>query len=234
MTAITVGIVTPSDGAFFVGAAGPTLKGSAVVPAALAGVPLYYRWYSSLFKGSTGPNRFSINAAAFTNPAQTFAPALETGSHVLTFAATDRPGETDADPPLVQHGGVTGGKQGAGRRIIHLLKATLLAPANLATLSKSTPVALRVQGPVLWEKPDYQAVNRLAYRVRFAPNGNPPRKSGEVQPVTLTLDAGGTWLNLTGAWPALDLGSYRLTLRVEDRLQPATGDEVSIIVTLTA
>lgn len=237
MTAVTVSIVSPADGAFFVGPTGPTLRGSAIVPPELAGVPLYYRWYSSLFKGSTAPNRFSINPAAFADPDPVvpFTPALEIGSQALTLAVTDRPGEADSEPPLVLHGGAAGGSQGGGRVIIHLLRAILLSPANAAVLSKGAPLEARVGGPFLWEKPDYQAVNRLAYRLKFAPVGNPPgRASGQIGPLALTLDPGGTWLNFSGSYPAVGTGSYRLTLRVEDRLSPTTGDEASITVTLTA
>ena len=72
-----------------------------------------------------------MNAAALTDPADPFPTTLELGTHVITFAAVDRAGETDADLEAIQHGGVTGGSDGDTQCLVHVFIANLIAFANI-------------------------------------------------------------------------------------------------------
>ena len=240
-------IVQPANGAVFhqgetqirlVGQVGP-------LPAELVGIPLFYRWYSSLFPSQQ--DRYSIHATALSDPAVPFDAPLGPGSHAISLAASDRSGETATDQNTTSHGGVTGGAAGATQCIIHLLRAILVAPAAPgATLSKANST-LEAEAPLHWGRqigttgtyepnPDYHGLNRLRYRWRFDPTPADGRASATLDPAVSALTfVPGTQplVRYHGPLPAaLGLGSYSLTLRVEDTANGAVGHEVSRPVTL--
>ena len=250
MTAVALTIVQPADGTVFhqgetqvrlVGQVGP-------LPAELAGVPLHYRWYSSLFPSQK--DRYSLNAAALSNPATPFDAPLGPGSHAITLAASDQAGETESAQNAARHGGVTGGAAGAGKCIIHLLRAVLVTPAAAGEPLSKAAGTLEAEAPLQWGRkigatntyepnPDYHALNRLRYRWRFVPTPADGRATATLDPPAsaLTFVPPGVrpLVRYQGPLPtALGLGGYTLTLRVEDTGNSAVGHEVSRPVTITA
>ena len=250
MTAIALAITQPANGTVLhQGETQVRLAGRVVqpIPPELAGVPLHYRWYSSLFPSAQ--DRYSINVGAFSDPATPFDAPLGLGSHVITLAASDRAGETETDQNATNHGGVTGGEQGDAPCVIHLLRAGMVAPAAAgAPLSKANST-LEADAPLQWGRkvgtanlfepnPDYHRVNRLFYRWLFAPTPANGRASAVLEPAVsaLTFVPGPPpLLRYQGPLPAaLGLGSYSLTLRVQDTQNGAVGNQVSRSVTITA
>jgi hypothetical protein len=235
----------------FTGAAAVTFRGAVVeLPDELSGVPLFYRWYSSLFPAER--DRYSINVAPLTEPTTPFDPSLALGTHVITLAASDQLGETPADQNATLHGGATGGSEGDGRCIIHVFKANLVTPANGAVISRAN-ATLEAVAPSKWgsrlnpgdpfqPNPEYHKHNRLQYRWRFEPIGAPAgRPIVDFIPslAQLVFDPQHTpgppvVLRYAGPLPAALAGAYTLTLHVEDN-QPGGalgGDQVSISVTI--
>ena len=229
----------PENDAAFTGDPVVTFRGElAELPPELAGVPLFYRWYSSLYLDAT-QGQYSMNLDALTEVGAPFDAELAVGSHVITFAASDRAGETDADFQAVQRGGVTGGLEGDGRCVIHVFKAQILAPLG-GNVARSG-LTVDAEAPAVWASSadgqppytlneDYQAYNRLRYRWRFEPNGAPagrpvreftpaPEDFGfapETDPARLTFQP---------ALPAAATGSYRIVLFVEDALDQGLAQE---------
>ena len=250
MAAVALSIVQPVNGTVYyqgetqvrlVGRAGP-------LPPELAGVPLYYRWYSSLFPSQQ--DRYSLNATALSDPAAPFDAPLGPGSHAITLAAGDQAGETESAQNATRHGGVTGGAKSAGQCVIHLLRAILVTPAAAgAALSKANST-LEAEAPLHWGRkvgatntyepnPDYHGLNRLRYRWRFTPTPADGRATATLDPavsaLTFVPPEAGPLVRYQGPLPAaLGLGGYTLTLRVEDRKNSAIGHEVSRSVTITA
>lgn len=229
MTAIPVQITSPHNGDVLVGTAAVSLSGAAQVPASLAGVPIYYRWYSSLFPAQQ--DRYSLHANALATLALPYSAALGPGSQGITLAASDRAGEGQADQNAIQHGGVTGGTGGPTACLIHVLAAILVRPAANATLSKAS-AELAARAPLKWDKPEYASLNRLRYRFLLAPSSG---ATAELAPNNFKVDDVVPTLRYVGALPAsLPVGSATLTLRVEDTQDASKGHQVSIPVTLAA
>jgi hypothetical protein len=217
--------------------------------AGAAPAPLFFKWYSSLEApappGSPlptpGGNALDFNAA------------LSPGSHILTFTAKDVEADTETAIRSVQHAGMAGGPvtpQNPSGCVIHVLIATIVAPANAATVSKAV-ATLTAVAPRKWGRrigstsnfepdPDYHAVNLLRYIWRFTPRGAPAgRTSADLVPTLaqLRFDPSGATPNIiySGALPAsLNTGAYTVTLRVERTDNAAVAHEVSRNITLTA
>jgi hypothetical protein len=260
MTAVTLAITQPANGTvFFQGEPEVRLAGQVVppLPPELAGVPLHYRWYSSLFPSAE--DRYSINAAAFSNPATPFDAPLGLGSHVISLAASDQAGETESDQNATNHGGVVGGAQGAGQCIIHLLRAVMVKPVVAGPPLSKASSTLEAEAPLQWGRkigttdnfepnPDYHSVNRLFYRWIFEPTPANGRASAVLEPAVSALKFAPNpppppdpppppppLVRYVGPLPtALGLGSYRLTLRVQDTQNAAIGHQVSRSVTIAA
>jgi hypothetical protein len=347
MTAVTLAITQPANGTvFFQGETQVRLAGQIVptIPSELAGVPLHYRWYSSLFPSAE--DRYSINEAALSNPATPFDAPLGLGSHVISLAASDRPGETASDQNATNHGGVTGGAKGAGQCIIHLLRAVMVKPVAAGPPLSKASSTLEAEAPLQWGReigttdtfepnPDYHypeeqpdefsvhedgllrttdkiaelvgvwpreadpataaalvtedtapdlpfgadertitlalvnrpsgelrirylhrsaaersRINRLRYRWLFDPTPADGRASAVLEPAVSALtfdpdpppppgppppDPPPPLVRYEGPLPAaLGLGSYKLTLRVQDIENDAVGHQVSLPVTITA
>ena len=237
MAVVAVQILDPSHDASMVGAASVRLRGVLV---STGHPPLTYKWYSTLIGAPTPTDPdTSIRVPPGGNPLDLQHP-LPLGSQILTLAAKDRPGETEADLQLVTHAGMAGGPAAPGviqPCVVHMLRATILAPTAGAGLSRAN-ATLEAEAPALWASADYQAINQLQYVWRFTPVGNPPgRHSGEIAPGAPSALFDGTTppprLRWSGALPSmLDTGPYALTLRVQRSTSPATGHEQSIAVTL--
>jgi hypothetical protein len=249
MAAVELYIAEPQNDAAFSGSPTLTFRGGLIRrPPELADVALYFRWYSSLH-----PARHEEYAMspALTAAEESFEnPSVPMGSQVITFAASDRQGETDADFKAMQHGGVTGGLEGEGRCVIHVFRANILVP----DVPPET-FTLQAEAPVLWAKSvnhdgkspyafnkDYHAYNRLRYRWRLEPIGAPSgRPTLEFIPDPedrLIFDAPSDESPLPSVsyqptLPSAAVGEYRIVLYVEDARGEGLGQhQAQITVTL--
>jgi hypothetical protein len=223
------------------------------LPDELVGITLFYRWYSSLFPAEK--DRYSMNVDALTGPPSPFITALKVGTHVITFAASDQAGETEAAQNNTQHGGVTGGGEGEARRLIHVLVANLVKPSPtglIPTLSKANST-LEAEAPLQWGRkiggaenyepnPDYHNLNRIHYCWRFIPRGSPTgRHSADLTPTPQQLtfvpdppSGPKPLIRYQSALPdILDPGDYTLILRVEDLNDNTIGHEISRNIVIT-
>jgi hypothetical protein len=250
MSAVELTIVQPQNGAvFFQGETQVRMVGRVgELPAELVGVNLFYRWYSSLFPSLE--NRYSINASALGDPAVPFDAALGVGTHAISLAASDQAAETKDAQNATSHGGVAGGTQGETQCLIHLFRATLVAPAPNTTLNRaSNTLELDAEAPLQWWRtkpgttnvyelnPDYREINRIRYRWRFAPNPADGRAAADLVPSVEALirpPVATSRVRYPGPLPSgLGTGNYTLTLRVEDKNDPSVGHQTSRAVVLT-
>jgi hypothetical protein len=234
MSAVTLKIHEPLDGQnYYEGARDVRLRGEQVSTGHGA---LFFKWYSSLADSPLGTTL-------------DFTATLPVGSQVLILSAKDRAGETPADLQAVQHAGMAGGPPlsspptGYSPCLIHVIFAEMLEPAiNDARLSKAGS-ALIALAPSQWGMQEYQtAVNRLQYRWLFEPAPADGRKSAKIEsgwvfdkPGEPPNDAAGAVprLRFQGPLPAeLELGNYKLTLRVERKDKENIFHKVSRIVKL--
>jgi hypothetical protein len=248
VSAVELTIVQPQNGAvFFQGETQVRMVGQVVeLPAELVGVNLFYRWYSSLFPSQK--DRYSINVNPLSDPATPFDAPLGFGSHVISLAASDQDKETEAAQNATSHGGVAGGSQGEKQCIIHLFKATIVAPQPNATLNR-TSATLDAEAPLQWWRtkpgttdvfepnPDYHGINRILYRWIFEPSPADGRATKILTPPVETLTRpSGTESRVRYAGPlpsGLGTGNYTLKLRVEDKNDQNVGNQTSRAVVLT-
>ena len=244
MAPVQLAIAQPADGTVLLNPA-TQLAGQLVsAPPELAGVPLFYRWYSSLFPATE--TRISINAAALTDPATQLPVTLGYGRNVLSLAASDKSAEADVTNSL--HGGVAGGSEGPTRCVVTVLRAAIVAPAAGATLSRAS-ATLVAEAPVRADDEDHAEVDRLRYHWRFTPQpldgratvtiSGPTLAGDTTASATLVFEAGagstGRVARYAGALPsAIGLGAYQLRLRVESADQAAQGAEVTRSVVIAA
>jgi len=250
VSAVELTIIQPPNGAVFTqGETQVRMVGRVgELPPELVGVNLYYRWYSSLFPSQK--DRYSINVNALGDPAVPFDAPLGVGSHVITLAASDQAGETESAQNATRHGGVAGGSEGEKRCVIHLFRATLVAPGAPNTALNRANGTLEAEAPLQWGKkkagttnvyepnPDYHKINRIRYRWRLSPNPADGRAAADLVPSveTLTFVPPGAMplVRYMGPLPSgLGTGNYTLTLRVEDKDNPNVGHESSRAVVLT-
>jgi hypothetical protein len=252
MAAVGLRIIEPENDAAFTGIPTVIFRGAVIdLPATLAAQPLYFRWYSSLH--SPPPGHYSMSDA-LTDAATPSPELMGMGSHVITFAASDRSGETDAEFEAMQHGGVTGGLKGESRCLIHVFKANILAPLG-GSVSR-TGIVLGAEAPPAWAKSvdndgeppyaldeDYHGYNRLRYRWRFEPVELPAGRpilefipeASELQYVPATgPDPCQVDYTPSPLLPATATGSYRIVLYVEDAMAEGIGrHQAEVLVTLT-
>lgn len=168
---IELRIHTPTHRRAFEGNATVRFRGRVMLPKSLAANPprLYYRWYSSL-DPATAPGRYAITQPALdaADPSPAFKQLMPLGSQVITFAVSDQATETDDSFKAMQHGAVAGGALGTHACVIHVFRATILAPRVGQTVS-AAGLVLKAQAPWAWESADYQIINRLAYRWSIVP-----------------------------------------------------------------
>jgi hypothetical protein len=255
MAAISLRIDAPAHHEAFEGNEAVTLRGAFVTPPPdLGGATLFFRWYSSLFSGgetAVEQEKFAINnveGVEITDPefAYTPTPPLGIGTHVISFAATDQPGETTAEQEAVQHGGVTGGAEGDGRCIIHVFRANLISPPNNAVLSRAGST-LEAEAPATWgvetdtpgvftPNDEYHKHNRLRYRWQFTPAGAPANRQPlafipEVDELIFDPPQTATErpiVRYQGPLPATLTGGYNLSLHVEDAEEELGGHSTAV------
>ncbi len=239
MAQIDLTIRKPANGAVFVrpkNAPHPIeFEGRAAISPELAGVQLYFRWYSSLrllSKDAQGKlSQFSLNPSGFSDAATRFSAELPMGSHAIVFAASDR--SSEADLVSSQHGGVIGGvnKEGIGH-VIHILKANILWPADTPSVVAVSPgEAFMAEAPWAWADTEgYQKYNKIGYRWLFEPV--PPVDNRPVLDFDLpsmafhkaTTSSPNNVLAFTPPrLPANAKGRYTLTLEVRCLNAPQTG-----------
>ena len=250
MSVIQLRIIEPQNGTAFPGVSSVHLRGSLE---SSGHRPLFYKWYSSL-NAPIDPANTALNQPG-DNPLD-FAAALKLGSHVITFTAKDTPSDSQADLRNAQDMGMAGGPPSpppAVPCVIHVLLANMVAPAHDGDQLSKTGT-LRAEAPYKWGRkrpdgsiendPDYHLINRIAYRWIFTPSGAPAGRAtgnlalnaddltfflpGQVSNVPVVQYHGG--LPLPGP---NDLGTYTVTLRVEDAQNPATGHQVDRQVIIT-
>lgn len=259
MAVIELTIEQPANNEAFSGTPLVDFQGSSVLPAELHDVPIYYRWYSSLYQAEEGvEEQYSMNIIATNAADSVYSHQLSLGTHVITFAASDVAGESLAEFETIQHAGVTGGsKEGDDQCLLHVFSANLIEPLAAVSVPHNA-VRLQAEAPVQWgfEAPDlpgvyinnedYLAINRLQYRWLFEPVGAPASRPVEAfSPAAQALqflppDPDAVPVELparveyTASLPATATGQYRITLFVEDNLgELAVSDSQQITVTLT-
>ena len=250
MAVVELEIVAPKNNTPFTGDGSAVFTGAIkALPEELNNVQLYYRWYSSLFPADK--DRYSMNAAALTDPGESFFTTLGVGTHAITFAVVDQAGETDSDLEAVQHGGVTGGSDGDAQCLVHVFIADLIEPANGAELSRALSI-LEAAAPISWGKESdttsiyelndlYHEANRLRYRWEFVPVGLPTGRTTVdfiPDPDQYTFDPKTDPLKprirYTGPLPTALDADYTLNLHVEDMDGELGGDRASIDVTVSS
>lgn len=247
MAVVEMKITSPqNNSAFYGNGSGILLRGEVKnLPPELVEMPLYYRWYDSFFTAEK--ERYSVNASALSNPQTGFTLSLVLGSHAITLAATDVPGETDADLETIQHGGITGGGDGDNACVVHVFIANMIPPVS--PMSRAGSV-LEAEAPILWGQPipdtpdfvlneSYHAINRLQYRWRFQPSGGPAGRStvdfipaNDAYVFIPPADPIPALIRYNGRLPEELEGNYTLRLHVEDA-QSELGDHTSGSVAVT-
>lgn len=173
MAFVELRIVRPTNGQIFVQPPSDDLRVEfeGQGPSEIDGIPLFFRWYSSLNTAADARvPRYSLNVAALGSANAIYThPAMPMGSHILTFAACDQRSEADIQQATL--GGVTGGAKKIADRIvghvIHVLKARILAPENNGSIARG--FEFKAEAPWAWGNADYQKYNSLRYRWRFEP-----------------------------------------------------------------
>lgn len=253
MVAVDLRIVEPENDAAFTDSQAVTFRGAHPnPPPELADVPLFFRWYSSL-NPDAKEGQYSMNVDALSDPSTPFPETpvpLGMGSHVITFAASDRAGEADADFEAARHAGVTGGLDGDAPCVIHVFKASIVAPAG-GNVDREE-LTVEAEAPPIWATPvnnngdpsfelneEYQKYNRLRFRWRFEPVGAPAgRPTREFIPAPadfgFEVELGPVRITYQPALPATATGRYRIVLFVEDSLDQGLGRQRhEVEVTLT-
>jgi hypothetical protein len=207
--------------------------------------PLFYKWYSNLFSVQQG----------IIGTALDFQAAFKVGSHVVLFTAKDVPGDGKDDLPGVQDSGMTGGAppDAPAPCLVHVFMARMLNPPP-ASISRNASLTLEAEAPSQWGVPtlttnppgppytvnaDYHRHNRIQFTWLFR-LGSAEITRRTPTPAQMTFDQKGDGTPFVRyVWPgplpaALVAGnSYTLVLRVEDRNNPALGDEATRAVTIT-
>ncbi|MEA2301813.1 MAG: hypothetical protein QOE44_2348 [Solirubrobacteraceae bacterium] len=241
MTAVGLEIVKPVHDSVVRGTERVELQGKVapLAPELARGVELHFRWYSSLHPGSADDYALTDSvpdpALSVAEPAGPVATGvwkdpLTPGTHAITLAVTDQPGQDKDSAAAVKHGGVTGGAQDPTPCVVHVLRAALAPAEGPGTLSRSG-CTIGVAGPSVWTTKPYQDVNRVRFRFVFRDaRGNtvadPAPEIGTVTPdADEKLVYRGPWapdpdhpgvLRYQGTLPAsLVDGRYTLSVRVE-------------------
>lgn len=251
MDALKIRITSPVDDAVVIASARApapvTFKGELMSrPSALAAVPLYFRWYSSLNRRAS-KGRYSLNQQALTSATSEHREDdLPLGSQVIGFAATDQLGESDPEIQAIRHGAYAGGDRQQPQPpsqpcVIHVLRATIFdLPAEVPRQG----LVLKAEAPDAWKEPSYQAVNQLRYSWILSPappppgwspppQGLPPNRPSRLTYVHDPSVQASSWrfvaranpqkpalLVFTPALPPEAIGPYTITLEVADQRNP--------------
>lgn len=220
MAAVGLNIVQPVNGAYIAGDDPVQLRGE-LQSGSAAG--LFFKWYSTMNPAATESHP-ELNAADHGAAILAWATPLELGTHVITLAAADREGNDLASIQAITRAGSAGGPAAPANSapcVVHRLRAVWKTPsANGASVSKAS-ATLEMRAPALWAKEEYQDINGIRFRFRFAPNGPPDAaKTAEIIPGADAFDFffadDKPYLRWHGALPGnLGTGAYLITLFVE-------------------
>lgn len=173
MASVELHIVQPTNGQIFVQppSANLNIQFEGQGPSEIDGIPIFFRWYSSLnIEADARTPRYSLNMAALDSATTLYTrPTLPMGSHIIAFAACDQRSEADIQHATV--GGVAGGAKEMADRIvghvIHILKARILLPQQNANIARG--FEFKAEAPWAWGDTHYQKYNSLRYRWHFEP-----------------------------------------------------------------
>lgn len=191
MAFVPLRITTPKNNMPVEGLAETLFRGEVVEDLnEIKNVPLYFRWYSSLYEPEMTddeppkPDHFAINNNLQTRANKPFSWQPGIGSHAITLAVSDQQGEEQADLLQIKHAGVTGGAPIEEQCLIHVFHAVLLPPKDGFNPVSRDSLLLIAQAPSSWMQPDsesvvndfkinqdYHEINRLQYRWEFIPVG---------------------------------------------------------------
>jgi hypothetical protein len=201
------------------------------------GKPLYYRWYSGFNMECSKEKLYSLNKDALLKLGAdyTVKNISGMGSYSIALVASDVAEEKLEDYKYVL---TAGGSDGQAPCVIHVLKASILAPKNNESIPHDK-LLLKAEAPVLWTDEKYQKYNRLCFKWKICPDGEPlGRPEIYINPLS--------WLSFEpalkdtpscivyapgNAIPAAAVGKYRIMLSVEDK--EGTGDMVTGEITVT-
>jgi hypothetical protein len=237
---LTLEITQPQHNAVMIGSAPVTFAGR--INGTTLG-PIYYKWYLP-----DGVDTYTSAQISVT---------LGVGTHVVTFTAKDVPTDSFEDLKKAKLVLMTGGGPDLDAPcIIHVLNAQLIWSTAAPYKMSKANARLQAQAAGKWGKKNnggydvdaaYQAINRLRYRWRLTPQGDPPnRKVMDFQELALQFavvdDANDkkdgqpvkkAVVYYQGALP-VDMGNYMLTLRVEDKQDASKFHEASQAVEIVA
>lgn len=253
MAFIRLNIDLPEHNQSYSGSSDVILRGGLVsLPEELRNVPLYYRWYSSLYSASADEivnnSRFSINEDALQDPQSDYPVTVGIGTQAITLAVSDIQSEVLGEQQYANHVGVTGGIEGDAPCIIHVFKAEL----KETTVITSQLIEIRVVGPALWSvwdsdenqfvfNTEYEKVNRIQYRFVLSPadaNNELPTVTLRPEPNELVIDETEPDVILLyrrelseDTIPTrIAPGKYNLTLYLENKATDEVMDDASIEV----
>jgi hypothetical protein len=203
---------------------------------------LFFKWYSTLHApppdDDQDPGKYPLNPLPDIGDAEQvshFERNLGLGTHVLTFTAKDRPGDSRDDLVAVEHAGMTGGAEGDHACVITVLAAQILEAPRVKTTSGQREVVLVGRAPARWAKntgnddepayeldDDYHGHNTVGYRWMLIPEDETDPAEWNPQPhdeaLVFDIDRDGQpLLRFTADLPdGLSAGRCRVVLRVKD------------------
>ena len=197
MAFIPLRIIEPENNMPLEGIVETSFTGKVVsLPTEIKNIPLYYRWYSSLYElemtdeHPPKPKHISINDDPQSSADIPFMWTPGIGTHAITLAVSDQKGEEEADLLKIKHAGVTGGAPDEEQCLIHVFYAVRLPPKGGFNPVSRDNLDLIAQAPSSWMQPDlesetggfklnqdYHTINRLQYHWKFIPVGLPDNRS---------------------------------------------------------
>jgi len=229
MPPVDIQIVRPANGAML-SDGGPVALEAQVRSAGHP--PLFVAWFTSLH--APPPAALALLEAGQLDPvvgaqlnwnqpqALALSASLGVGTHIISVSVKELAGNDAVTLQAVRHAGAAGGPADAPQPcVVTVLRADLAG--TVASLSRGT-ATLEAVAPVLWDKPEYQAVNRVGFAWRLTPLGAPAgRRAILVEPAPGQLafvpaepgpPARPPLVRRSGPLSGIDLGQYQLELRV--------------------
>jgi hypothetical protein len=228
MSALSLQIDQPANGAAFVGSGPVQLRASLNGQ----GSGLFIKWFSSLNSLATADHP-ELNVTDHSLTSLAFdAPLAEFGTHAIVVSAADQDGIALAAIQSITRSALAGGAPPVAPqpRLIHRLVAQIRTPASAGqTLSKAGST-LEVLAPLRWAKPDpdhagiwiadhdYQTLNGVSLAFRLSPQGDSdPAHAAHISLSLASLPFfradDQTWIRWSGALPGgLGVGNHVLTL----------------------
>ena len=239
MAEVTLEILQPAqtDLSFTGSATAVRLQGQ-VVNSPIPASGLFFKWYSSLageLIQHDGPS------SAIYGPPQ-FAETLKVGTHAISYTCKDQKPDTDVALQAVQHAGMDGGAppDASNPRLVTILVANMLAPANGASVSRAAP-QLIAEAPSAWDDDEgYQTYNKVVYEWRFSKSGTTTVIDGSSMAFAQAAEDGSDvektnrLIYSQSLTSQLTAGTYSLILRVYNKDNSNfRHDSAAISITLT-